>query len=257
MKQGSFRAVRLTLCLILMAGLAGFSAFADEHSVDSKSVIIETFVGDTSHEWTVGSKTFTYDYSWQIDASRFATSTDYDQFPKMVYVPSWPQALFGFNRSGKELNSLGIQAKFDRRGYNWIDVFPVDGNDDPFEIPLPGRVSSMDIWVWGSNMNLYMEAYVRDLNGVVHCINMGNLHFAGWRNVQVRIPSNIIQSKRILPRLAGLNFVKFRIWTTPNERVDNFFVYLNQFKIMTDVFESLFDGSELADPDVIQEIWSN
>ena len=75
--------------------------------------------------------------------------------------------------------------------------------------------------------------------------------------MRIKIPTSIAQSKRIQPRLASLSFVKFRIWTTPLERVDNFYIYLNHFKILTDTFESLFDGDELADPDRVQELWAS
>ncbi|MDR0473996.1 MAG: flagellar filament outer layer protein FlaA [Treponema sp.] len=258
MKQGSFKAVRFLVCLILMAGMAVISAFADDISVDYLAVVLESFNGsNTSHEWTIGSKTYTYDFTWKLDASRFASNIDGEQFPKMNYVPSWPQALFGPNRAGKDLQSIGIWGKFDRRGYNWIDLYPVSSDDEPFEIPIPGRISFLDMWIWGSNMNFYIEAYIRDHQGIIHVINMGNLAYAGWRNLRVRVPGNLIQSKRVLPRHAGVTFVKFRIWSTPVERVENFYIYLNQFKILTDVFETLFDGDDLADPDHIQEIWAN
>ena len=258
MKQGSFKAVRIAVCFILMAGIAVFSAFAQDKMIDYTSFILESFNGDTtSHEWTIGDRTYTYDYSWEIDASKFASNIGGDQFPKLTYVPSWPQAIFGVNRAGRELNSLGIWGKFDRRGYNWMDLYPVDPDGNPFEIPIPGRVSAIDLWVWGSNLNFYMEAYVRDYNGIVYALDMGNLTFAGWRNLVARIPNHIPQEKRILPRYGGLTFVKFRVWTTPMERVDNFYVYFKQLKVLTDIFETFFDGDELANPDRIQEFWGN
>jgi hypothetical protein len=101
-----------------------------------------------------------------------------------------------------------------------------------------------------------MEAYVRDFNGVIHGINMGTLAFTGWKNLRIQIPNNIRQGKRTIPRYAGMTFVKFRIWTTPMERVDNFYVYFNQMKVLTDTFETLFDGDDLADPDLVQKFWA-
>ena len=261
MKQGSFRAVRLIIFLLVMLGLAVFTAFGDENTVDYASIILEPFNGDTTHTWDFGGKTFTYDFEWKTDASKFATKIDNDSFPKTTYVPSWPMALFGLNKQGKDLKSFGIWGKFDRRGYNWIDIYPVktgaaQGEEpEPFEIPIPGRISYLDMWVWGSNLNYYLEAYFRDHQGVVYDLFMGSLAYQGWKNLRTKIPTNIPQSKRILPRLAGLTFVKFRIWTTPVERVDNFYVYFDQMKVLTDTFESLFDGDELADPERVQELW--
>jgi hypothetical protein len=57
--------------------------------------------------------------------------------------------------------------------------------------------------------------------------------------------------------LASLRFVKFRIWTQPDETVGPFYIYMKQFKVLTDNFESAFDGDELADPDNINELWAN
>ena len=263
MKQGSFRAVRLVVFLFFMLFLTVFSVFGDENTVDYLSIVLDDFSGETTHQWQFGGKIFKHEFEWAIDASKFASRVKDEKFPKLTKVPAWPMALFGTNKHNLNLNSLGIWGKFDRRGYNWIDVYPAipgtgkDGEDpEAFEIPIPGRIQYLDMWVWGSNLNYYIEAYFRDHQGVVHTLYLGNLFYQGWRNMRVRIPNSIPQSKRVLPRYAGLTFVKFRIWTTPGERVDNFYVYFNQMKVLTDTFESLFDGDDLADPDNVQELWA-
>ena len=264
MKHGSFKAVRLVVFMLIMLSLTVFSVFGDEYTVDYLSIVMEDFTGETSHQWTHGGKIYTYDFDWALDASKFASRVANESYPKLTTVEAWPMALYGTNKAGMNLKSLGVWGKFDRRGYNWIDVYPIipgtgaEGEDpEPFEIPIPGRLQYLDIWVWGSNLNFYLEAYVRDYQGVVHCINMGDLAYTGWKNLRARIPNNIQQSKRVLPRFAGLSFVKFRIWTTPVERVDNFYVYFNQMKILTDTFESLYDGDDLADPDNVRDIWAS
>ena len=83
----------------------------------------------------------------------------------------------------------------------------------PIEIPLPGRVKMIDMWVWSGNFNYYLEAFVRDYRGVVYTIPMGDLNFVGWKNLRINIPDNMPQSKKYLPRREGLTLVKFRIWT--------------------------------------------
>jgi len=246
-----------------MVSLTAFSVFADENTVDYMSLILDSFNGDTSHEWTFGGRVFNYEFEWALDASKFASKIDDESYPKLAYVESWPMQVHGLNRDHLDLKSLGIHGKFDRRGYNWIDVYPVkvgsggeDEDPEPFEIPVPGRIRYLDMWVWGSNLNYYMEAYFRDYQGVVYALPMGSLGHQGWKNLRVQVPTSIRQSRRVLPRLAGLTFVKFRIWTTPVERVDNFFIYFNQMKVLTDIFESIFDGDELADPDRVAELWN-
>jgi hypothetical protein len=242
MKQGSFKAV----CLVLLAiGTVG-SAFGDDITINSESKVLEYFDGDS-------------DYVWKVTGSKFATKLEDDSWPQSSLIASWPLALSGTIREGQDLKSLGIWGKFDRQGYNWIDIYPApaDGGDDaePAEIVIPGRLQNMDMWVWGSNFRFTLEAYFRDVNGVVHTIPMGVLNFQGWKNLQVRIPANIPQTKR--GKIAPLNFIKFRVWTHPTDPVNDFQIYFDQFKILTDTFESLYDGNELAKPDRIQELWNN
>jgi hypothetical protein len=243
MKHGSFKVV----CLIFWVCITALSAFGDENTVDFTSVVLESFDGNS-------------DYVWKTDASKFTTRTEEASFPQLAYIDTWPIAAFGYNREGRDIKSLGIHGRFDRRGYNWIDVYPTlaaDGEEaGPAEIPIPGRVQYLDMWVWGANLNFYIEAFVRDYQGVVHTIRLGNIGYAGWRNLRANIPAHIRQAKRILPSYAGLTFVKFRIWTQPAEKVADFYIYFKQFKVLTDTFESLFDGDELADPDRVQELWT-
>jgi hypothetical protein len=84
---------------------------------------------------------------------------------------------------------------------------------------------------------------------------MGTLSYTGWRDLRTAVPANIPQTKRLQPRLASLDFLKFRIWTAPNEEVENFFIYFDQFKVLTDTFETLYDGDALANPTRINELW--
>ena len=268
MRQGSFGAVRRLVFLLMVFCLTGVFAFAQQQrTVDLVSVVLDRFDGSSTHQWFVGGREYTFEFEWMLDASRFATvvtdsNGDELRFPQRTVVPSYPMALYGSTREVRDIRSFGIWGRFDRQGYNWIDVYPAvigsadfNGDPVPFEIPLPGRVQTMDMWVWGSNHNFYMEAYLRDFNGVVHVVPMGDLSFRGWNNLQWRIPNHIRQDRRHMPRHSNLHFIKFRIWTTPAENVSNFYVYFNQFKILTDIFDPLFDGDELANPDRVQEFW--
>ncbi|WP_461247326.1 flagellar filament outer layer protein FlaA [Treponema sp. R6D11] len=190
------------------------------------------------------------------------TKTEEATYPILTYVDAWPVAVFGYNRAGDAppLKSFGLHGRFDRKGYNWIDIYPVaadkpDGG--PVEIPIPGRVKNFDMWVWGANLRYYIELYVRDYRGVVYGFKLGDIGYIGWRNLQVDLPKNIIQSRRTVPAYAGLTFVKFRVWTQPVERVDDFYIYFKQFKILTDMFDPLFDGNDLADPDHVDKLWAS
>jgi ligand-binding SRPBCC domain-containing protein len=50
-------------------------------------------------------------------------------------------------------------------------------------------------------------------------------------------------------------FVKFRVWTSPEERVDNFYVYFDNVKVLTDNFEAVYDGDDLATIHKTRQLW--
>jgi hypothetical protein len=247
MKQTSFKII----CLIIWASITVFSGHAEQATMAFETRILETFNGDGDSP-----------YVWKTQASRFISNINDVQYPLLTYVDAWPIAAFGYNRSSDSapLRSLGLHGKFDRQGYNWIDLYPVladDPDERPYEIMIPGKIQNMDLWVWGSNFRFYIEAYFRDYMGVVHTLKLGDLNYVGWRNLRVNVPTNIRQTRRVIPSHAGLSFVKFRIWTQPVERVDNFYIYFKQFKVLTDVFDGLFDGNDLADPQNVERLWAN
>jgi hypothetical protein len=247
MKQTSFKFI----CLIIWACITVFSGYGNENTISFETRILESFNGDADAP-----------YIWRTEASRFISRMDGVQFPLLTFVEAWPIAAFGYNRRADSppLRSLGLNGRFDRQGYNWIDLYPVLASDPdagPYEIPIPGRVHNLDVWVWGSNFRFYIEVFVRDHVGVVHTLRLGDINYVGWRNLRVNIPNTIRQSRRTLPSHAGLSFVKFRIWTQPVERVDNFFIYFKQLKVLTDTFETLFDGNDLADPQNVERLWAN
>lgn len=250
MKQGSFKII----CLVLLACITVFSGFGDENTVSYETRILEPFNGLDDDK-----------YVWKAEASKFISKKDSDgnevTLPELVYVEAWPVAAFGYNRgdNDKNLRSLGIRASFDRQGYNWIDLYPVlsgDADGNPAEIRIPGRVQNFDLWVWGSNLKYYIEIYLRDYQGVIHTLRLGDISYTGWKNLRVNVPGSIPQAKRILPAYAGLTFVKFRIWTQPVEKVNTFYIYIKQLKILTDIFEALFDGNDLANPEFVDQIWA-
>ncbi|HAP44290.1 MAG: hypothetical protein A2087_14035 [Spirochaetes bacterium GWD1_61_31] len=257
MKQHVVRAFCLSLVLVFLLGIT--PSFADEDkAVNLVSEVVQTF--DTPDE-----------DPWFVIGSKFSTAG----FPRVAHVPTWPLAVFGNNRDGADLRSMGVAMLFDRREYNWVDVIPGTKSGEgeettytPLELPLPGRVQMVDVWIWSPNINYYVEVYLRDFNGVIHTLNLGDLNHVGWKNFRVSLPTNIPQSRRYLPVREGLSFVKFRIWGRPTEVAaipaaadapladKAIFVYFDQLKVLTDTFEALYDGDTLTDPTFIQENWN-
>ncbi len=240
MRRGGLLSLSLFAVLLLSANAV---AFADEVTQNIQSIIVENFIQPSKHQWIV-------------TGSKFATK----DYPQSALVKTWPDALFRTMPQNEDVRSLGIHGKFDRLAYNYIEITPAekgqDGNLVPTPITLPGRVKNLDVWMWGSFHAFYVEAQVRDYRGIVHVLQLGNLDFRGWKDLQVDIPTSIPQSVSTLPSTKSLQLLKLVIWTTPNESVADFYIYINQIKVLTDTFESPWDGESLTNPSYVQQLWS-
>ena len=226
---------------ILMSVLLALPVTADEETENLVSSILEDFDNPDQSKWIVV-------------GSKFAT----EGYPKTANPVAWPAALYGANKEGKEYKVLGVNSKFDRMGYNYIELIPDRKNEagEYTGIPIPGRCKVLDMWAWGSNFNYYLEAHITDYRGVTHVLPLGDLKYEGWKNLKVQIPNYIPQGESYLPKLKQLSLVKLVMWTRPTERVDGFFIYFDQIKVLTDVFISRYDGDDLAQPEAVDEIWA-
>jgi hypothetical protein len=258
------------LSLILFFLTAG-TGFSDEVTTNLQSFIIETFDNPNapeSNEAHADLRQWPSEHRWMIRGSKFSsiikTDGGDDVYPKMAFVHSWPENLYRGEPEGKTLRIFGVHGKFDRRGYNWIEIFPAKmGKDkegaerlEPTEILFPGRVKNLDLWVWAANFDFFLEVHVMDYRGISHVLPLGSIKYKGWKNLSVHIPNYIPQSVIYAPELKGLKLVKFVMWTKPTERVDDFYIYLDEIKVFSDIFENLWDGESLGDPVKIQELWS-
>ena len=225
---------------ILMSVLLVFPVAADERTENLMSVVLDDF--DTPDQ-----------SNWIAVGSKFTT----DEFPKLAFPEAWPEALYGANREGKPLKVMGVWGKFDRQGYNYIELIPDRKNEDGeyIGIPIPGRVKLLDLWVWGSQYDFYMEAHVTDYRGFTHVLNLGSLKYEGWKNLKAEIPVTVPQGRKYVPQIEPLSLTKIVIWTRPWEKVDNFYIYLDYLKVLTDMFITKFDGEDLARPETVEKIW--
>lgn len=276
MRRGSL----LFVCLILLLTfLLASPVLAQNTTVNLTSHIIESFDNPENPEEAVWPSS-----EWLINGSKFSTAVTNEEgavvreFPEAIYVETWPEALFGRNTEGRTLRVFGIHGRFDRQGYNYIELIPAVENDDGElvprhpdittsagdfipgnEITLPGKTRKFDMWVWGSNYDYYMDVHVRDFRGVVHVLRLGNLDYIGWKNLAVDIPTYIPQEGGYITGggfLKELKLVKLVVWTRPREKVNDFYVYFDQIKTLSDVFIDRFDGDMLAETERIQEIWN-
>ncbi len=256
MKRGSLLSVLLILMFFVVGALG-----ADEITVSLESVVIESWDGADASVFSDTGEPI----SWIVRGSKFTA----EDRPRTAYVMGeWPADLFGTSPEDPEgLGVLGINGAFIRQGYNQIELIPGTGSGDDFTakaIPLPGRVQTLDFWVWGANYDYYVELHFRDHQGMAHVLSPyrnenlrepGSIKFVGWKNMYIRMPNYIKQSVNYKPSLANLSLTKIVFTTHPAEIVSDFYIYVDHLKVLSDMHESNFDGAGLASTEKVEEIW--
>jgi hypothetical protein len=248
MKLGPKNMIRLLVTALLL-GIC-LPVFADEVTVNFVPQVLQSFDAEE-----VGRENYR---TWALYPSKFGYDADGNSLWEHQLIEAWPEALHRKNRDNLELRVLGIHGAFLRKGYNWVEIVPGEGEGENFEpkpIAIPGRADTIDLWVWGSNHAYELEVHLRDYQGIDHTLEFGSLQFIGWKNLRVRVPSTIPQAWKYVPRLRNLEVTKLVLWTTPTEKVNDFYLYLDQLKVIADVFETPYDGDGLADVETLQEVW--
>ncbi len=254
--------------------------FAEDHTTILTTAVLDTFeenptkdLGDATTRWFArGSKFTTKEYNQAGELTAM--------FPKITSVEAFPTGLFGIKSDKNEFDQprkvLGVKGSFDRKGYNYIEIIPgrpadagTEEEDIVYEdintgtkwvhapINLPGRVNHLDIWVWGSNYDFYLDAHFQDYRGMVYSFRMGSLRYAGWRLLRVDIPGSIPQAEPYIPKFKPLLFTKLVLWTQAHERVSGFYIYFDEIRVLTDIYEGRFDGDDLADLERTENIWGS
>jgi len=259
MKRGYLRIPAILVLLLMILG----AAWADESVLRLESIVIDSFDQAGSATYEDGEPIV-----WNVVGSDFSN----EGYPKLAYASGiWPQDLFGtYPEDSDTLGVIGIRSQFLRQAYNQVDLIPGRGEGDNWVaegITLPGRVQTIDFWVWGSNFNYGIEIYVMDHRGLEFKLNpirkddftgrnvANSLQYTGWKNFYVDVPNYIKQYVSQDPNLAQMKFTRFVIFTDPEEIVADNFVYIDHLKVLTDIHEGAYDGYQLASTEKIAEIW--
>lgn len=217
----------------LILGLALCVQAAAQPSTKAvETILIDNF--DSEQEWT-----------WTTKASRFVAK----DYPIVKTFDGIPNSLIPYRKDGDPAPMvLGAKVKFDRKGDNWFELYPVKGEEN-YEPTFLGTVTQFDFWVWGANYNYRLEVLVRDSEGRVHVLKAGNLMFNGWKNVIIKVPGYISQHSRLRSGRKGLSFIGFRVRSDAAEAVDDFIIYFDQIKYVTNTLTNVYDGYALKDAD--------
>lgn len=173
------------------------------------------------------------DEEWIVSTSKFGI----EEKTKQYFLPGVPEALG--EAKAETTQSLGVEAAFTSKGYNFVDVAITDSK------PFFGNVDSINVWVWGGNFDYNIEMHLEDRQGYIYRLPMSSLKYYGWKNLALDIPNTIRQKGRYAPRENGLKFKKFRLYSEPYARKDKFVSVFDYFKIVTDTYSEQFDGYDI------------
>ena len=188
---------------------------------------------------------------------------------ELKYVEGGPSDLieekWSIDKKGMEKKqALGVHFRFKYPGYNAVHLLPppeVQWDDstkkvmtyDPRTgaetqeraIQLPGRAKGVSVWFHGRGNDYTLEAWVKDYRGDVHILKMGSLNFVGWRPLTAFIPENVPQETQSYPQTRVTKIIRFVIRATPYAGTEDVYMFFDQLKVLTDVFEVNFDGQNL------------
>lgn len=246
------------LLIVIMMTAVLSNIYSDERTKNLQSVTLEDF------ELNNGKPV----RQWAIIPNRFGKEGNVDtgkSLQELSWVQAWPESYFGKegvfddgNTKREYKTSLATKISFNRQGYNFVELYPLaekDGKLVKSPLPFKGIIQQMDMWIWCSNYNYNVYLVLSDYRGVEHRLYVGNLQHIGWKNFTVSMPSYIPQSVSYIPPTKSLSFVKLVIETTPKEKVSGAYVYIDHIKYLSDIFETKYDGYDLADPENVSKLW--
>ena len=131
---------------------------------------------------------------------------------------------------------LGAKTYFMDRGFDRVEIYP------PNEYIIRGKAREVKVWALGRKFRHTLFVKLRDYRGRIHKLKVGRLDFWGWKEMSVIVPGWLPQSSKYAMLDMNLHFVSFVVQCDKFEVPGSFYVYLDQFRVVTDLSE--FTGDE-------------
>ncbi len=145
---------------------------------------------------------------------------------------------------------LGVKVEFFHRGVNSFYIRSTR------PIPIEGVTKTISLWVAGRNMDHSLSVLVQDYYGNNFELYVGSLGFSGWKKMQVAVPPTpdgehgIIQQSAYDGIRPGLRIVGFRVDCNPMLARGTYYVYLDDLRAVTDLYDV-----ENRDEDDMNDDW--
>ena len=183
--------------------------------------------------------------------------------PRDLEVEPWSPTGLGLQKE----KIMGVYFRFRYPGFNSIHFVPPKEVDwrtrEPFLRPnavgelnherglqLPGRPKALSIWVQGRGHDYNLEVWVTDHTGGVHVLHLGSINFIGWRPMIVNIPITVPIPPKALPQVNIIRLTELVLRSRTDspyirEMISDTYVFFDQIKVLTDMYESFFEGLDL------------
>ncbi|MBR1912915.1 MAG: flagellar filament protein FlaA [Treponema sp.] len=154
------------------------------------------------------------------------------------------------NTELQDTHVFGAKIEFFKRGVNSFYITAAR------PLPIEGITKTVSVWVCGRNMGHQLWLLVQDYYGSNFEIWMGSLEFSGWKKLTTAIPPSpdsehgIIQQSAYHGDKPGLRIVGFRIDCSPMEARGSYYVYFDDLRAVTDLYDQ-----ENRDVDDMDDSW--